>query len=413
MNGENYKILAGMLALQRFTVDELTHYTDAKASTVRSVIGRLKDLVNGTGSLSSDKPGGREKIYELKKEGAHQIEKHLGDLFESLKVVQTQKSPPEVQTKNPSPEVPIGLRTAEDAIIKGDLEVTSKDARQILEIAKIDLVGAKAEIEELAAAYGDCEAIWEMRARSERVENKLAIFDAVGEMGKLQGELEAEIEGMVSACAECEAIAEMRTRSETSEDAPAAAVGEMGGLLSELEMLKDHSPIPQVVWTTGKMLRVSEKIATLVVATEKSRRPAQSLSHKLSVFFDARLVELKNRVQEACMPFDVPQFRFGDVSMENALGKIASEHTPSGVCLLINSKNDTAQVYNFLNLLANSVDRLYVFDIDFDDGLRNDVLGSKAYYGRACYVGRAGKLDANAIRGTFGFVSKRVGAAAC
>ena len=48
-----------------------------------------------------------------------------------------------------------------------------------------------------------------------------------------------------------------------------------------------------------------------------------------------------------------------------------------------------------------------VFDTGFDKNLRNDVLGSEAYYGRARYVGRAGKFTENAIRGTFGFVATK------
>jgi hypothetical protein len=343
MNGEKYKTLAGMLALRRFTVADLAHYTGVKASTVRSVIGRFRNLIRESGSRPTGKPGGQEKAYEVQQKEVPRIEKLLGDLFDRLKVVRTEKS---------VTPCPIGLNTAEDAIQRHKSQPTSRDVKNVLETAWIDLKGANAEIEELAAVYGESSGISEMRARSKEAETYLRVF----KLKKAKDTLQQRVKRFP---AEAVSIAE-----------------ELGHQVNAIAVLAQTNPMGR--W----------------------RHAVTESFENVSVVFNSRLEGLKDRVQ-ACIPIQIPEYRLGDDGVESELNRLASQSDPAGVCLLINSKYDAEEVYKILEHSGWSYNPFVVLDADFDNDLRNEILSHSARY-----AGHAEDLKDRAIQGIFGITSR-------
>jgi hypothetical protein len=60
------RILHAALHLTSFTVKQLAELVEEKENTVQTVLGRFSDLVEEVGSLPSERPGGRSKIYRLR-----------------------------------------------------------------------------------------------------------------------------------------------------------------------------------------------------------------------------------------------------------------------------------------------------------------------------------------------------------
>jgi hypothetical protein len=354
MNGENYRILAGMLALRTFTVEQLVHFTEANPSTVRSVIGRNKDIIDEKGSLPTDRRGGREKQYQVKAEKVSELRASLKKLFGDLKESSLAEMP-EVSNL----QVPIGLLTAEDAIRDYRTD-PSQDHDQNIEIAKIDLRGAQMEIEELAATFGDCRAISDMRIRVEFVRSTIELFDAVRDMRKM-------------------------------------------GL--------GHSVNPKMVYSAAeKMSEITGRVAYSgvgrLIPARSGVSGSNSLLERVTIFFDAHLEKLKDRVARACGAPGAFLCGGEQPSVMHELEKLAKTKHPTGVCILIDSRHKPQEFHHVLHHYCNTPGRLVVLDAGFDSALRNEIFGCEDLYGRAWYVGDANSLEEGAIRGTIGVASE-------
>jgi hypothetical protein len=75
---ETDRILHAMTEMDEFTVVDLVRACDASASTVRTVLGRRRDLLDELGREETGRPGGKWKRYRLRADAAESLAKDVG-----------------------------------------------------------------------------------------------------------------------------------------------------------------------------------------------------------------------------------------------------------------------------------------------------------------------------------------------
>lgn len=169
---ERYKVLGAMLSLKEFTVEDLANFSKVKANTVSTILARESSLIEELGKQQMGKRGGQFIKYGLKPEAADSLRTEINELVKSISGTIT----PETEFV---PKEPLGLIAAEDGLTWLDEAESDEERRQILELARIDSQGARADLEalsigganpyaiglfeeRLAGIDGDIEKLWDL-----------------------------------------------------------------------------------------------------------------------------------------------------------------------------------------------------------------------------------------------------------
>lgn len=139
---EFYKVLAAMLALKEFTVNDLASFSKVKANTVNTILARKSHLLQELGKQQTGKRGGQFIKYRLNPETINVLREEIKEIVKVIGGTITSET-------EFTPNVPLGILAAEDGLASLGQAKTDEERRQILEIAKIDIQGARADIESM------------------------------------------------------------------------------------------------------------------------------------------------------------------------------------------------------------------------------------------------------------------------
>jgi hypothetical protein len=139
---ERYKVLSAMLALKEFTVEDLAYFSKVKANTVSTILARESSFVQELGKQSTGRRGGQFIKYRLNPETINVLREEIKGLVGVISGIITSET-------EFTPKVPLGILAAEDGLATLGEAKTDEERRQILEIAMIDVQGARADIESM------------------------------------------------------------------------------------------------------------------------------------------------------------------------------------------------------------------------------------------------------------------------
>lgn len=127
---ERYKVLGAMLALKRFTVEDLVRFSEVNATTVRTVLKRDEKYLKDLGRRASGQPGGQFTQYELEPRYVRQLRAELEELFREVWAASR------MQRRAHANVIPLSLLAVEDALIHRYPTATNRQDRQhILNLA--------------------------------------------------------------------------------------------------------------------------------------------------------------------------------------------------------------------------------------------------------------------------------------
>src|SRR5436309_3044696 len=106
MMQERYKVIGGMLALGDFTSSDLAHFSGVSETTVRTILGRNRHLVEEIDREVTGKRGGQRIRYRLRTEQTQNVRSEIENLSRQLQWSRPRSAP--------SPKLPLGLLAAED-----------------------------------------------------------------------------------------------------------------------------------------------------------------------------------------------------------------------------------------------------------------------------------------------------------
>jgi hypothetical protein len=143
--GENamnkYKVLAAMLNLVEFTVEDLATFSGVKLNTVRVVLARHENLVQHVRTQDTGQRGGQFKLYRVKDEQLEQLRLLINNTYTN------HIFPPNAEGSDVSKDVPISLRATEDVLKRRFPQEKSLAAkRKLFDLAEIRLESARQEI---------------------------------------------------------------------------------------------------------------------------------------------------------------------------------------------------------------------------------------------------------------------------
>lgn len=141
---EQYKVLNAMLAFKEFTVRDIVRVSRVNPTTVRTVINRRADLLEPKGLALEGHRGGSYRKYAFLPGKYDVLRLEVDRAFADLRKARFEESAADTGNVNP----PFGLLTAEDILKRRYREAKETSEKQhLLKIAKIDLQGARQEIE--------------------------------------------------------------------------------------------------------------------------------------------------------------------------------------------------------------------------------------------------------------------------
>lgn len=148
---ETYKVLGAMLALDKFTVEELAQYSGVKINTVRTILSREQAYLEETGRLETGKRGGQCRHWRVKPVMLQPLRHRIENLFGQVKMASPGSAEPEPAS---APQVPLGLLVAEDILVRRFPEaIDANKKRELIELAEVNFDTGRSECENFPVCH--------------------------------------------------------------------------------------------------------------------------------------------------------------------------------------------------------------------------------------------------------------------
>lgn len=148
---ETYKVLGAMLALDKFTTEELAQYSEVKINTVRTILNREQAYLEEIGRQETGRRGGQCRHWRVKPVLVQQLRQKIENLFGQVKM--TPLDGPETESAS-APQVPLSLLVAEDILVRRFPEAAdAKMKRDLIELAEVNFNTGRSEYENFPVGH--------------------------------------------------------------------------------------------------------------------------------------------------------------------------------------------------------------------------------------------------------------------
>lgn len=274
---ERYKVLAAIIALADFTVDDIAGATGVKPNTVSTILARERRLLEKIADEKTGRRGGKRKRYRIKPESAEILRSELAELYRNLPVPDNLARLRTAQNEPKPPTIPLGLLAAEDTLLfRYPISAESEEKQRILNLAKLDYRKGLSESRRLLAA-------------NPREETRTAVESSLSRVKALQKIFELDLLAHSSATPDRHVSAqELRER-----------LSELSNSVSEA--ITGLSPVLTSVWQFRTTRRPQSESS--LIPEHESYTTARSLLDRASLETDSRersvLLEQASRALDA------------------------------------------------------------------------------------------------------------------
>jgi hypothetical protein len=160
---EKLKVLSGALALNEFTIAELTRYAGVKEQTVRTVLNREQGVFEELRREKTGRRGGSTGVHRLRPEHVAALENDIGKIYNDL--------PLKKRVEDPAPAL-VTLDLAEEFLTRHFGETSDIEKREeIIKLATKQIEAVRGNIEKSATDVLPPDMI-------EKINQRLAMLDA-------------------------------------------------------------------------------------------------------------------------------------------------------------------------------------------------------------------------------------------
>jgi hypothetical protein len=129
---ERYKVLAAILALEDFTIEDIANKTGVKQNTVSTILARERGSLEKIADEKTGRRGGARKRYRVRPESSEGLHAELREL-DGLATLRP------LQTERKSPAVPLGLLAAEETLLLRYANAEDPEEKlRLIRLAKLD-----------------------------------------------------------------------------------------------------------------------------------------------------------------------------------------------------------------------------------------------------------------------------------
>jgi AcrR family transcriptional regulator len=175
-----YKLLKAMLESEqgRFTVNDLAQLSGVNVRTIRTYLRREEGLLLEMGRHETGMRGGRYAVYRVNPNAVPDLRRKVRAIYDELGVAE----PLLESTSEAKVEFPSGLLTAIDTLERRYPKADVPEQRQhLLEMARIDLRGASAEIATFRQNGARPSAVTALNGLSMAADYQVKLLEALGE----------------------------------------------------------------------------------------------------------------------------------------------------------------------------------------------------------------------------------------